>query len=71
MGVTIDEKIMHGEPIVIGTRVPVKVVVGSLAGGMSFEEVMEEYDMTYQDILDCLEYAAKILADEEVHLIGA
>jgi len=71
MPITIDEKVMHGEPVVAGTRVPVKVVLGSLAGGMSFKEVMEEYDITYQDILDCLEYAAKTVAEEEVHLIGA
>lgn len=71
MPVTIDEKIMHGEPVVAGTRVPVKVVLGSLAGGMSFEEVMEEYDLTRQDILDCLDYAAKTVAEEEVHLLKA
>lgn len=31
MPVAIDEEIMHGEPVVQGTRVPVKVVLGSLA----------------------------------------
>ncbi|RKY75124.1 hypothetical protein DRQ00_11085, partial [candidate division KSB1 bacterium] len=46
MPVSINEKVMHGEPVVAGTRVPVKVVLGSLAAGMSFEEVMEEYDIT-------------------------
>lgn len=71
MGITIDEKVMHGEPVVAGTRVSAKVVLGSLAGGMSFEEVMEEYAITYQDILDCLEYGAKTLAEEEVHLLQA
>jgi len=71
MGIAVDEQVMHGEPVVVGTRVPVKVVLGSLAGGMSFEEVMEEYDLSRQDILDCLEYAARTLAEEEVHLIRA
>ncbi|MCD6165700.1 hypothetical protein DRQ15_07730 [candidate division KSB1 bacterium] len=71
MPVSINEKVMHGEPVVAGTRVPVKVVLGSLAAGMSFEEVMEEYDITYQDILDCLDYAARTVAEEEVHLLRA
>ena len=71
MPITINEKVMHGEPVVAGTRVPVKVVLGSLAAGMSFEEVMEEYDIIYQDILDCLDYAARIVAEEEVHLLRA
>jgi hypothetical protein len=31
-------------------RVPVTAVVGSLAGGMTFEEVQREHDVTAEDI---------------------
>ena len=31
--IIIDPKIMHGKPIIRGTRVPVDVVLGSLIGG--------------------------------------
>lgn len=68
MSIIIDEKMMHGEPVVKGTRVPVKIILGSLAGGMTFEEVIREYGISRQNILECLEYAAKQVADEEVHL---
>jgi uncharacterized protein (DUF433 family) len=48
--VVIDPAICHGKPVVRGTRVPVAIVVGSLAAGMSFEEVQREYDLTAEDI---------------------
>ena len=37
--IVVDPAICHGKPVIRGTRVPVAIVVGSLAGGMSFEEV--------------------------------
>jgi uncharacterized protein (DUF433 family) len=48
--ITIDPGICHGKPVTRGTRTPVSIVVGSLAGGMSFEEVQREYDLTIEDI---------------------
>ena len=48
--IVIDPLIGHGKPVIRGTRVPVTVVVGSLAGGMTFEEIQREYDLTADDI---------------------
>ncbi len=48
--IVIDPAICHGKPVIRGTRVPVTVVVGSLAGGMTFEDVQREYDITADDI---------------------
>ena len=58
--VVVDPRIRHGKPIIKGTRVPIQIVLGGLAGGMTYEEVMEEYDLTQDDILAALEYAAAI-----------
>lgn len=66
--IAIDPKVRHGKPVVRGTRVPVEVIVGSLAGGMSYEEVCQEYGVTEADVLACLEYAAAVLTHEEVVL---
>ena len=71
MPIIINEKIMHGEPIIKGTRVPVKIILGSLAGGMTYDEVMKEYGISNQDILDSLEYAAKQIAEEEIHIVNS
>ncbi len=52
-----------------GTRVPVDLIIGKLAGGMTYEKVMTEYDLTKEDILAALDYAAKHLSDEEVRAV--
>jgi uncharacterized protein (DUF433 family) len=36
--------------VVCGSRVPVTVVAGSLAGGMTFDEIQREYDLSAEDI---------------------
>lgn len=37
--INIDPAVCHGKPVIRGTRVPVAIVLGSLAGGMAYEEV--------------------------------
>lgn len=71
MKIIIDNNIKHGKPIIKGTRVPVDIVLGSLAGGMSFEEICEEYEVEIDDIKAAIEYAIKIIANEEIHLLEA
>jgi uncharacterized protein (DUF433 family) len=36
---------------------------------MTYEEVMAEYDLTKEDILAALDYAAKHLSDEEIRAV--
>jgi uncharacterized protein (DUF433 family) len=67
--ISIDKKVRFGKPVIKGTRVPVDLIIGKLAGGMTYEEVMSEYDLTREDILAALDYAAKHLSDEEVRAI--
>jgi uncharacterized protein (DUF433 family) len=67
--IVVDEEVRFGKPVIKGTRVPVELVVGKLAGGMTFEEVMREYDLTKKDILAALGYAAKVLAQEEIRVV--
>jgi len=67
--IVIDEKVRFGKPVIKGTRVPVDLIIGKLAGGMTYEEVMSEYDLTREDILAALDYAAKHLSDEEVRAL--
>ena len=64
--ITIDKNIRHGKPVIKGTRVPVDLIVGSLAGGASMEKICEDYGIEKEDILAALEYAAQIISNEEV-----
>ncbi len=61
--ISIDDKVRFGKPVITGTRVPVDLILGKLAGGMTYEEVMTQYDLTRDDILAALDYAAKRLSD--------
>jgi uncharacterized protein (DUF433 family) len=54
--IVIDPKICHDKPVIRGTRTPAAIVVGSLAGGMSFEEIEREYDLTAEDIRAALDF---------------
>ncbi|HLA80650.1 MAG TPA: DUF433 domain-containing protein [Thermoleophilia bacterium] len=64
--IVVDPAIRFGKPVIEGTRVPVELVVAKLAGGMTVEEVAEEYELTPEDVRAALGYAARVLADEEV-----
>jgi uncharacterized protein (DUF433 family) len=67
--ILIDDKIHFGKPVIKGTRVPVELVIGKLAGGMTFEEVQREYRISRNDLLAALDYAAKALSGEEIRVI--
>lgn len=38
-----DPRVMHGQAVIAGTRVPVSVILDSLAAGMTTEEITAEY----------------------------
>jgi len=68
--ISVSEKVRFGKPVITGTRVPVDLILGKLAGGMTYEEVMVEYEITREDILATLDYAAKTLASEEIRAVS-
>ncbi|OGG27919.1 hypothetical protein A3A64_02540 [Candidatus Gottesmanbacteria bacterium RIFCSPLOWO2_01_FULL_48_11] len=58
-GITIDRRqIRFGKPVIGRTRMPVDMVVGKIAGGMAVDAVMKEYDLTRDQVLAALRYAA-------------
>lgn len=67
--IVVDEKVRFGKPVIEGTRVPVDLVVGKLAGGMTVEAVAEEYGLAREDVLAALGYAARAVAAEEVRAV--
>lgn len=67
--ITIDPEIMGGKPVITGTRVPVQVIVGSLAGGDSITEVCAAYELTEDDVRAALTYAAEVLGQERLHAL--
>ena len=62
--IVIDPAVKHGKPIIKGTRVPLEIILGSLAGGMDIVEIVREYDLQKEDALPALAYAARLIAGE-------
>lgn len=68
--ISVSEQVRFGRPVITDTRVPVELVLGKLASGMTYEEVMTEYELAREDILAVLDYAAKCLSDEDIKAAG-
>ena len=66
--IVVDKAIRSGRPVIRGTRVPVDLILGKLAGGMTYEEVIAEYAIPREDILAVLEYAAGTIGEERLHV---
>lgn len=57
--ITLEPGKRGGKPCVRGLRISVEDVLGWLAGGMSQEEILEDYpELSREDILACLAFAA-------------
>jgi len=70
--ITIDPSICHGKPCIRGLRYPVETLLELLASGMSVEEVLADYeDLTQEDILACLAYAARLTQVNRINHIAA
>ena len=67
--ITRNLEILGGKPIIAGTRMSVEVILESLAGGMSQEEMLREYPfLKKRHIQAAIDYAAKIVGKEESYL---
>lgn len=69
--ISVDANVHHGTPVITDTRVPISIIIGSLAGGMSKEEVMQEYELTQTQVEAAVSYAAEIVKQTEVIALGA
>jgi len=67
-GVTVDAAVAFGKPVIAGTRLPVAVVLGQLAEGISEEEIRAEYDLTPEQVHATLRYAAWLASQETVRV---
>ncbi len=67
--ITVTPEICHGQPTIRGLRYPVDALLDYLAAGNSVEDVLAEFpDLERDDILACLEFAARTLQVRSQHL---
>ncbi|MEW6506574.1 MAG: DUF433 domain-containing protein [Bacteroidota bacterium] len=59
--ITIDPNICHGKPVIRNMRYPVETILELLSSGMTIDQILKDYkDLEREDILACLDYAAKL-----------
>lgn len=65
--ITIDPGKMGGVPCIRDLRVTVSMVLGQLAGGRSFDEILADYPyLEREDILAALEFGAAAVNERDV-----
>jgi uncharacterized protein (DUF433 family) len=65
--VIVDPEIHHGDPCIKGTRIPVTVIVGSVADGLSLDEIRATYpQLSVEDVRAAQAYAAEVLHREVI-----
>lgn len=63
--IVIEPNLHHGDPCIKGTRIPVTMVIGSLADGMTIAEIQEAYpQLSKEDVQAALAYAADLMRQD-------
>jgi uncharacterized protein (DUF433 family) len=63
-GVSVDPGIRFGKPCLAGTRLDIATIIDALGAGDSYEAVQRDYDVTRDQILTALRYAAHVAAHQ-------
>lgn len=59
---------MMGKPVVIGTRIPVELILEKIAAGETFEQILEAHPrLTYEAILAAVAFAAEVLRADVIY----
>ncbi len=68
-GVVSDPDILGGRPVLRGRRIAVSQLVDQLAGGMTLDEIQEDYHLSDDEIQALLNYIAQVVRqDEQAHV---
>jgi uncharacterized protein (DUF433 family) len=61
-----DPAVLHGKPHIVGTRVPVDIILGFLGDGLTPEEIIKQHypHITREDVLACVRYARQAVQEE-------
>ena len=63
-GISVDPGIRFGKPCLSGTRLDVATIIDALGAGDSYEKVEQAYQLTREQILTALRYAAHLAAHQ-------
>jgi uncharacterized protein (DUF433 family) len=65
--IIVDPQVCSGKPVIKGTRIMVKNILGMVAGGYNSDRILQAYpELTMEDVSAALEYAAEVIAEEQI-----
>lgn len=68
--ITVNSAVMVGKPTIRGLRITVEQILKALAGGLTVEELLDDYpELEREDILAALLYASELVSEEHVFAI--
>ncbi len=69
--ITINPEVMVGKPTIRGLRITVEQILKALAGGVTIQDLFEDYpELEPEDIQAVLLYAAELVSEEQVFEVG-
>jgi uncharacterized protein (DUF433 family) len=65
--IEVNPAICGGKPVIRGTRIMVRNILGMVAGGYAIDKILTSYpDLTAEDVAAALEYAARVVDEDQV-----
>jgi uncharacterized protein (DUF433 family) len=65
--IEINPAVCSGKPVIRGTRIMVRNILGMVAGGYTVDRILDAYpDLAREDVNAALEYAAHVIDVEQV-----
>ena len=65
--IEVNSKICSGKPVIRGTRIMVRNILGMIAGGYTLAQVLESYpELEGDDVVAALQYAAQVVDEDQV-----
>jgi uncharacterized protein (DUF433 family) len=61
--IEVDENRCHGKPVIKGTRVMVRTILGALAAGDSVDRIAQAYDITVEDVRAAVSFANGLVGE--------
>ncbi|MBE7443859.1 MAG: DUF433 domain-containing protein [Planctomycetia bacterium] len=69
--ITMNPEVMVGKPTLRGLRITVEQILKALAGGLTTQEILEDYpELEPEDTQAVLLYAAELVGEEQVFEVG-
>ncbi len=63
-----DPNVCSGKPVIRGTRIMVRNILGLVAGGYTVDRILQTYpELTKDDVSAALEYAAHLVGEEQIY----